>query len=135
MPFGDTRLTFSPKANTASPAALMSRSRRVEQEGQVHSRSFNVSASLMYPQQEQRLELGKNVSIATTIRPAQSALYSSILTKCPQPASAMCLLSWGLRIRFLTERLSEENLLLGRGVKPIFIGPFARIHDREYSRC
>ena len=34
-----------------------------------------------------------------------------------------------------TERLSEENLLLGRGVEPIFIGPFARIHDREYRRC
>ena len=114
MPFGDTSLTFSPRSNTASPAdlmlrdALMSRSKRLEQEGQVHSRSFNVSASLMYPQQEQRLELRKKVSIATMLRPAQSALYSSILKKCPQPASAMCLLSWGLRIMFLTLRGSTQ---------------------------
>ncbi len=115
MPVGDTSLTFSPRANTASPAALMlraalmSRSRGAEQEGQVHSRSFNVNASLMYPQQKQRLELGKKVSIATMLRPAQSALYSSILKKCPHPASAMCLLTLGLRIRFLTLRDSTQT--------------------------
>ena len=34
-----------------------------------------------------------------------------------------------------TERLSKENLLLGRGVEPILVGPFARIYDREYRRC
>lgn len=115
MPFGDTRLTFSPKANTKSPAALrlaaalMSRSKSFEQEGQVHSRSFKVSASLMYPQQAQRLELGKKVSIATRLLLAQSAFYSSILRKCPQPASAMCLLTLGLRIRCLTLRDSTQT--------------------------
>ncbi len=31
--------------------------------------------------------------------------------------------------------LSQENLLLGCGVKPIFVGPFARIHDKGYSLC
>ncbi|MEY4685918.1 MAG: hypothetical protein RLZ25_2377, partial [Pseudomonadota bacterium] len=31
--------------------------------------------------------------------------------------------------------LSQENLLLGCGVKPIFVGPFARIHDTDYSLC
>ena len=88
MSIYDTRLTFSPQANTASPAALMltaalkSLSKRVEQEGQVHSRSSNTSASLMYPQQEHRLELGKNWSIATTVRPAQFALYFSIQLPC-----------------------------------------------------
>ena len=115
MPIYDTRLTFSPQANTASPAAsmftaaLMSRSKRVEQEGQVHSRSFNTNASFMYPQQEQRLELGKNGSIATTVRPAQLALYSSIVTKLPQLASAMLLLSFGLRIMFFTFRDSTQT--------------------------
>ena len=33
------------------------------------------------------------------------------------------------------ERLSQKNLLLGRGVEPILVGPFARIHDRDYSPC
>ena len=31
--------------------------------------------------------------------------------------------------------LSQENLLLGCGVKPIFVGPFARIHHTDYSLC
>ena len=33
------------------------------------------------------------------------------------------------------ERLSQKNFLLGRGVEPIFVGPFARIHYKDYSLC
>ncbi len=58
MPIYDIRLTFSPQANTASPAAfmltaaLMSLSKEVEQEGQLHALSSNASASFMYPEKE-----------------------------------------------------------------------------------
>ena len=115
MPIYDARLTFSPQANTASPkalmlrAALMSLSKTVEQGGHSHSLTSSVSSSLIWPQPEHRLELGKNWSMATTVRPPQSALYPSILTKRPQPASAMLLLSFGLRIMFFTLRGSRQT--------------------------
>ncbi len=115
MPIYDTRLTFSPQANTASPAALMLRaalmslSKRVEQDGHSHSLTSSVSSSLMWPQPEHRLELGKNWLMATTVQPPQSALYPSILTKLPQPTSAMRLLSFGLRIMFFTLRDSTQT--------------------------
>ena len=78
-----TRLTFSPKANPASPAvkmflaALMSRSWVVLHSGHSQWRVSSVKKLKVYPQLEQRLELGKNWSILEIVRPAQSALYSN----------------------------------------------------------
>ena len=99
-----TRLTFSPKASPASPAvkmflaALMSRSWVVLHSGQFQWRVSSVKKLKVYPQLEQRLELGKNWSILAIVRPAQSALYSNWLTKLPQLASVICLANLGFLI-------------------------------------
>lgn len=85
-----TRLTFSPKASPASPAvnmflaALTSRSWVVLHSGQSQWRVSRLKKGKVYPQLQQRLELGKNWSILTKLLPAQSALYSNCLDK-PTP--------------------------------------------------
>ena len=115
MQTGYTRLTFSPKANTASPAAfmflaaLMSRSCVVLHSEQVHSRTLNFKRERICPQHEHRFELGKNGSILTRFRFAQSALYSSCWTNLPQLASAICLLSLGFFIMFFTRNDSMQT--------------------------
>ncbi len=107
-------LTFSPKANTASPAAKMliaaftSRSWAVLHSGHSHSRIFSGMDSDTNPQPEQRLELGKKRSISTYVLPVQFALYSSWRVNSPQLASAMCLASVGFLIRFFTVRFSAQ---------------------------
>ena len=69
-------LTFSPKANTASPAAktlraaLRLRSWVVPQSEHCQDRTFSGSLSLTNPQQEQRLLEGKKRSISTYVLPA-----------------------------------------------------------------
>ena len=118
MQTGYRRLTFSPKANTASPAAftffaaLISRSWFVPHSGHCHSRVLSFNIFSVNPQHEQRLELGKKVSILTTLRPAQSPLYSSWRTNSPQLASAIALLSFGLRIMFFTFKVSTQTTWL-----------------------
>ena len=113
-----TRLTLSPKANPASPAVLMffaaliSRSCAVLHSGQTHSLTLKSKRESVYPQHEQRLELGKNWSILTNFRPAQSALYSSCVTNLPQLASAMCLLNLGFLIMFFTRNDSTQTTWL-----------------------
>ena len=108
-------LTFSPKANTASPAAktlraaLRSRSWVVPHSGHIHDRISSGSLSLTNPQQEQRLLEGKNRSISTYFLPAQSALYASWRVNSPQLASAIDLASFGFLIRFFTARFSAQT--------------------------
>jgi hypothetical protein len=48
--------------------------------GQSHDLTSNGNFFIVYPQQEQRLELGYQRSILTNSRPAHSALYSSCRT-------------------------------------------------------
>ena len=107
-------LTFSPKANTASPAAktffaaLMSRSWTALHSGHSHDRTSSGSLSLTNPQQEQRLLDGKNRPISTYVLPFQPALYSSCLVNSPQLASAIALASVGFLIMFFTARFSAQ---------------------------
>jgi hypothetical protein len=118
------RLTFSPRANTASPAALMflaalvSRSQSVLHSGHSQDRTSSGSDSCVYPQSEQRLELGKNGAILTSCLPAHSALYSSCRISSPQEASAICFDRQGLRIMFFTRSVSTQTTwfsLISRG--------------------
>ncbi|MEN9503939.1 MAG: hypothetical protein RI964_3224 [Pseudomonadota bacterium] len=107
-------LTFSPKANTASPAAkmltaaLISRSWITPHSGHSHDRTFSGRLSLTNPQQAQRLLEGKNLSISTYVLPVQFALYSSWRVNSPQLASAICFASFGFLIRFFTARFSAQ---------------------------
>ena len=107
-------LTLSPRANTASPAALMlvaalwSRSWFAPHSGQFHFLTVNGSDDKVCPQPEQRLELGNHWSMATSERPPHSALYANWRTNSPHPASAIALLSVGLRIMFFTFRDSTQ---------------------------
>src|SRR5690554_4653930 len=107
-------LTFSPRANTASPAALIliaaftSRSCLVSQTGQVQPRICNGIVSITWPQPEQRLLDGYHWSIATSWRPAQSALYANWRINSPQLASLIDLASERLRSMFLTLRDSTQ---------------------------
>lgn len=59
---------------------------------------------MVKPQLLQRLEEGKYWSIATMLRPPHSPLYWSWRTSSLQPASAIALDSFGLRIAFFTLR-------------------------------
>ena len=108
-------LTFSPRANTASPAALMlvaalwSRSWSAPHSGQLQFMTDNGSDDKVCPQPEQRLVLGNHRSMAASERPAHSALYANWRTNSPQPASAMALLSFGLRIMLFTFRDSTQT--------------------------
>ena len=107
-------LTPSPKANTASPAALtliaalVSRSWDVLHSGHSHSRISRGMDSETNPQQWQRLEEGKNLSISTYVLPPHADLYSSWRENSPQLASAMCFASFGFLIMFFTVRFSAQ---------------------------
>lgn len=109
-----TRLTFSPKASPASPAvnmflaALTSRSWVVLHSGQSQWRVSRLKKGKVYPQLQQRLELGKNWSILTKLLPAQLALYSNCWISLPQLASAICLASLGFLIMFFTCSVSTQ---------------------------
>ena len=91
--YSDTGFTFSPQADTASPAAktlraaLMSRSWTAPHSGHVHSRTLNGSDLTVWPQSEQRLLLGYQRSIPTSLRPYHSDLYSNCRTNSAQLAS------------------------------------------------
>ena len=108
-------LTFSPKANTASPAAKMlraaftSRSWVVPHSGHSHDRTSSGMFSFTNPQQEQRLVDGKNFPISTYVLPYQPALYASWRVNSPQLASAMCLANVGFLIMFFTARFSAQT--------------------------
>ncbi len=67
---------------------------------------------MVKPQQPQRLEDGKNWSMATTDRPARSPLYCSWRTRSPQLASAVALDRFWLRIMFFTLRDSTQTTWL-----------------------
>lgn len=92
--------TFSPRADTASPAAktlraaLMSRSWIVSHSGQVHWRTFKGILATVCPQSEQRLLLGYQRSIPTSSRPYHSDLYSNCRTNSDQLASAIDVASY-----------------------------------------
>src|SRR5690554_383296 len=107
-------LTLSPRANTASPAALMliaaftSRSWPTEHSGQTQERIASGIASFTWPQPEQRLLDGYHGSMATTWRPAQAALYASCRTNSPQPASLIDLARRLLRTMLFTCRDSTQ---------------------------
>ena len=58
-------------------AAFTSRSWRAPQAAQVHSRTFSGIFAVITPHAEHVLLLGQNRSTAITVRPYQSALYSS----------------------------------------------------------
>ena len=64
---------------------------------------------MVKPQQLQRFEDGKYWSIAKTLRPAHSPLYYRWQTSSLQPASAVALDSFGLRIMFFTLRDSTQT--------------------------
>jgi len=118
--FATTGITVSPQANTASPAALMfraaftSRSCVVWHFGQVHCRVAKSNWSSVYPQQEQRLLDGYQRSIATTVLPYQSALYSSCRTSSPQFASLIDFANVGFLTMFLTARFSTQIVWFSR---------------------
>src|SRR5690554_603612 len=107
-------LTFSPKTNTASPAALMltaalmSRSCSAAHSGHVQARTCNGISSITCPQAEQRLELGYHWSTLTSCLPAHSALYAICRTNSPQPASLIDLASERWRSMFFTLRDSTQ---------------------------
>lgn len=113
--YSDTGFTISPKASTASPAALMfaaaliSRSCSVPHSGQFHDRTSSGIDSETNPQQWQRFDDGKNRSISTYTLPAQLALYSSCLVNSPQLASAICFANFGFLIMFFTARFSAQT--------------------------
>ena len=84
-----TRLTFSPQAFTASPAAriflaaLWSRSWCDPHSGHSHERTANGKEESVYPQPEQRFEDGKNWSIVTHIwNELPFFLFSSSVISC-----------------------------------------------------
>lgn len=64
---------------------------------------------MVKPQQLQHFEDGKYWSMATTDRPAHLPLYWSWRTSSLQPASAIALDSFGLRITFFTLRDSTQT--------------------------
>lgn len=64
---------------------------------------------MVKPQQLQHFEDGKYWSMATTDRPAHLPLYWSWRTSSLQPASAIALDSFGLRIMFFTLRDSTQT--------------------------
>ena len=109
-----TRLTFSPKASPASPAvsmfleALISLSCVVLHSGQSQWRVSRAKKFKVYPQLEQRLELGKNWSIFEIVRPAHSALYSNWVRNKPHPQSAIAFDSLGFLIMFFTRSDSTQ---------------------------
>src|SRR5690554_1123529 len=111
---GSMPLTFSPRANTASPAALMliaalmSRSCSAAHSGHVQVRTCSGISGITCPQSEQRLLDGYHGSIADSCRPAQAALYASCLTNSPQPASLIDLASERLRSMCFTLRDSTQ---------------------------
>lgn len=108
----DTRLTFSPRANTACPAAFMffaalwSRSCSVLHLGQVQWRTDRSNSSNLCPHSEQSLLDGNHRSIETKVRPYQSALYSNWRTNSPQLQSLIDLANLRFLIMFFTLRLS-----------------------------
>ena len=67
--------------------ALTSRSNKVLQLLQVHSRSFSVNSLLMLPQHEQSFDDGSNRPILRMFLPYHSALYSNISTNIDHPQS------------------------------------------------
>lgn len=73
---------------------------------------------MVKPQQLQHFEDGKYWSMATTDRPAHLPLYWSWRTSSLQPASAIALDSFGLRIMFFTLRGFDANNL-------VFVNQFA----------
>src|SRR5712692_2036656 len=70
-------------------AALASRSCSTPHAGQVHVLTDSASASSTWPQSEHVLLEGRKRGATTTFEPYHCALYSSILRKDDQPASAM----------------------------------------------
>lgn len=78
-------LTFSPRANTARPAALMltaalmSRSCSAAHSGHVQARTCNGISGITCPQPEQRLLEGYHGSIADTCRPAPPSVRMSVV--------------------------------------------------------
>ena len=119
----DSRLTFSPKANTASPAAkmlraaLMSRSWSAPHSGQDQRRTSSASLSNTCPQSLHRLVLGNHWSIATNVRPAQSALYASCRVNSP-PASVGDSLTeiWIADQVFDVQRFGTDHLVIRAAV-------------------
>src|SRR5690606_1260758 len=71
-------------------AALTSRSWTAPH-GQAHSRTFSGIDSASAPQAEHSFELGNQRSIFTRVRPYRAALYSSMATNWPHPASCTLL--------------------------------------------
>ena len=109
-------LTFSPRANTASPAALMlvaalwSRSWFAPHSGQFHFLTVNGSDDNVCPQPEQRLSW-EPLSMATSERPPHSALYANWRTNSPHP-SAIALLSVGCGSCFSLSGFDTDHLVL-----------------------
>ena len=107
-----TGFTASPWADTASPAAktlraaFMSRSWIDPHSGHVHCRTFNGIFGMVYPQSEQRLDDGNHLSMPTSSRPYQLALYSNCRRNSDQLASLMDLDRQRFFCMFDTDRLS-----------------------------
>lgn len=90
-----TGLTFSPKANPASPAvnmflaAFTSRSWDVLQLGHSHVRVLSENIARVCPQALQRLLDGYHLSMPINVLPYHFALYSNCRTNSDHPASLM----------------------------------------------
>ena len=103
-------LTVAPQTDTACPAAkmfilaFMSLSWWLPHSGQSHSLIFKGNFSTTWPQLEQRLELGKYLSIFINVRPYHSALYFNCLTNSPHIASLITLANlWFLTMFFMSK--------------------------------
>ena len=149
MPQRDTGLTASPRTDAASPAAntlraaFTSRSWIDPHSGHVHCRTFNGIFGIVYPQSEQRLDDGYHLSIPTSSRPYQLALYSNCRRNSDQLASAMdfdrqrffCILpnAWFSRIISVNNR---KEIAMAKAVKhlvQISIKQAAKILDVSES--
>src|SRR5699024_3568817 len=80
----------------------------------VHVRMFSVSFSWSFPHAEHSLEEGKNRSMATSSRPYQLALYSSMVRSSVQDASEIARAREWLRTMLRTERSSITTTWFSR---------------------
>src|SRR3990172_462868 len=103
-------------------AALQSRSITVPQFSHSYSRSDSLSAGLIYPHEEQRLDVGSQRFVTVKSVSYISALYSNCLRNSPQPTSDIALDNFRFRIIPLTFKSSIDTAWFSR-------------HNRVVSLC
>jgi hypothetical protein len=133
----------APPASTASPAAsmliaaLMSRSCRVPQRAQSHSRTASGRLAAVCPHVEQVLDEGYQRSTTTRSRPYHSHLYASMVRICRHAASEIARARWWLRTMFRTHRSSITTAWLSRTSRVVSLWrkSFRRSLIRAWTRA